>query len=203
MREMRVSYGEDPKRDADSELAELRARVSRPKLESQFPQNSQPPATRPTVLEPRAGQMSSILSGRGVEAPPPRQQALPLRQSFAQELEPLPPEADPYVPHYAPQPYAPVEQGWAEEAPQPEPYYQPAPPQGGPLLSPQASYAAQTSFQALTNSMLAQVGGDGRLEELAREILRPLLKQWLDENLPPLVEKLVREEIERVARRGR
>jgi cell pole-organizing protein PopZ len=32
-------------------------------------------------------------------------------------------------------------------------------------------------------------------------MLRPMLKDWLDENLPPLVERLVREEIERVSRR--
>jgi cell pole-organizing protein PopZ len=34
-------------------------------------------------------------------------------------------------------------------------------------------------------------------------MLKSLLKQWLDDNLPALVERLVREEIERVARRGR
>ena len=37
----------------------------------------------------------------------------------------------------------------------------------------------------------------------AREILRPLLKTWLDENLPSMVERLVRAEIQRVARGGR
>jgi len=35
---------------------------------------------------------------------------------------------------------------------------------------------------------------------MAREMLRPLLKQWLDENLPAMVERLVRVEIERLAR---
>jgi cell pole-organizing protein PopZ len=38
---------------------------------------------------------------------------------------------------------------------------------------------------------------------LRRELLKVMLKQWLDENLPPMVERLVREEIERVARTGR
>ena len=36
-----------------------------------------------------------------------------------------------------------------------------------------------------------------------RELLRPLLKTWLDDNLPTMVERLVRAEIERVARGGR
>ena len=67
-----------------------------------------------------------------------------------------------------------------------------------PLLSPQAGEAAALSFGALT------AGLDVRSAELAdsmvREMLRPMLKQWLDENLPPIVERLVRAEIERVAR---
>ena len=40
-------------------------------------------------------------------------------------------------------------------------------------------------------------------DELVRETLRPMLKQWLDENLPAIVERLVRAEIQRVARGGR
>ena len=38
------------------------------------------------------------------------------------------------------------------------------------------------------------------LEDLVREMLRPMLKTWLDENLPNMVERLVRAEIERVSR---
>ncbi|WP_206454261.1 PopZ family protein [Aurantimonas marina] len=41
------------------------------------------------------------------------------------------------------------------------------------------------------------------IDETVGEILRPMLQEWLDDNLPSLVEKLVREEIERVARGGR
>ena len=70
-------------------------------------------------------------------------------------------------------------------------------------MSAESAYAAQASFQALSNSLMAQLGGDGRLQDMTRDMLQPLLKEWLDENLPSLVEKLVREEIERVARRGR
>jgi cell pole-organizing protein PopZ len=38
------------------------------------------------------------------------------------------------------------------------------------------------------------------LEDVVRETLRPMLKSWLDENLPRLVEQMVQAEIERVAR---
>jgi len=41
---------------------------------------------------------------------------------------------------------------------------------------------------------------DRTLEDLIRELLRPMLKSWLDENLPPLVERLVRDEIGRLVR---
>ena len=44
--------------------------------------------------------------------------------------------------------------------------------------------------------------GERPIEDITRELLRTMLKQWLDEHLPALVERLVREEIERVARRG-
>jgi cell pole-organizing protein PopZ len=37
------------------------------------------------------------------------------------------------------------------------------------------------------------------LEDIAKELLRPMLKVWLDDNLPPLVERLVQAEIERVS----
>jgi uncharacterized protein len=38
------------------------------------------------------------------------------------------------------------------------------------------------------------------LEDLVREMLRPMLKSWLDDNLPGMVERMVRAEIERVSR---
>jgi len=44
---------------------------------------------------------------------------------------------------------------------------------------------------------------DCSLGNLARELLHPLLKEWLDRNLPGMVEDLVRGEIERVAQAGR
>jgi cell pole-organizing protein PopZ len=40
------------------------------------------------------------------------------------------------------------------------------------------------------------------LEDLVRDMLRPMLKSWLDANLPDLVERMVRAEIERLSRRG-
>jgi cell pole-organizing protein PopZ len=41
------------------------------------------------------------------------------------------------------------------------------------------------------------------MTDMVRDMIRPMLKTWLDDNLPIMVERLVRAEIERVARGGR
>lgn len=84
---------------------------------------------------------------------------------------------------------------------------QPAPPvsrveelaPGRPLLSAGADAAVNSAFGNLAGTVLAS-GGSRTLEDLVKEMLRPMLKAWLDTNLPPLVERLVRDEIERVSR---
>lgn len=43
--------------------------------------------------------------------------------------------------------------------------------------------------------------GETSLENLTRELMRPMLAQWLDENLPEIVERLVKDEIARIARK--
>ena len=54
------------------------------------------------------------------------------------------------------------------------------------------------SFNSLAHTVLAQ--NARTLEDLVREMLKPMLKSWLDDNLPNMVERLVRAEIERVSR---
>jgi uncharacterized protein len=68
----------------------------------------------------------------------------------------------------------------------------------GPLLSEETSATVDSAFNALAQTVLVQ--NARTLEDLVRELLRPLLKSWLDDNLPSLVERLVRAEIERVSR---
>lgn len=66
------------------------------------------------------------------------------------------------------------------------------------LLSEEAGAQIARSFHDLADV----VNGIERetVEDMAKEMLRPMLREWLDDNLPTLVERLVREEIERVAR---
>ena len=55
-----------------------------------------------------------------------------------------------------------------------------------------------SAFNTLAQTVLVQ--NARTLEDLVREMLRPMLKSWLDENLPGVVDRLVRSEIERVSR---
>lgn len=69
------------------------------------------------------------------------------------------------------------------------------------LISAEAGAQVAAAFDDLSRAI--RDGHMKSMEQMAREMLRPMLQEWLDDNLPRLVEKLVREEIERVARGGR
>lgn len=71
------------------------------------------------------------------------------------------------------------------------------------ILSGAPAQAVQSAFNRLAETVLARTIGEQSIEDMTRELLKAMLKQWLDENLPSLVERLVLEEIERVARTGR
>ena len=93
--------------------------------------------------------------------------------------------------------------------PEPEPAFTPAPaPKLAPasfaepedrLVSDYAAGAAASAFGGLAAAV--SMPKEGRsLEDVTRELLRPLIKSWLDENLPRIVEAKVQEEVERIAR---
>jgi cell pole-organizing protein PopZ len=67
-----------------------------------------------------------------------------------------------------------------------------------PLLSQSTVAAVDSAFNSLAQTVLSN--NARTLEDLVKEMLRPMLKTWLDDNLPKLVEKIVRAEIERVSR---
>lgn len=68
----------------------------------------------------------------------------------------------------------------------------------GDLLSPPLGDSVMSAFETLAATVVLQ--NTPMLERVMRDLLRPMLKTWLDDNLPQLVERLVRTEIERVAR---
>ena len=130
-------------------------------------------------------------------------QAEAMQQPAPVEAQPV--MATPAVPEPAPVPevhsemreefvadtrVASVEPDYEEEA-----SYRPEPVS---LLSSSVGEQVARSFQDLA---IAVDNAERRsFDEIAEDMLRPMLQEWLDDNLPTLVERLVREEIERVAR---
>ena len=111
-----------------------------------------------------------------------------------------------------------------EDYPEPAPEPYPAPPPASPprylppamiadhrqsasrtegLMSEASSDATQAAFGRLAESLTRRALGERPIADVTQELLKSMLKQWLDENLPKIVERLVREEIERVVRRPR
>jgi cell pole-organizing protein PopZ len=97
--------------------------------------------------------------------------------------------------------------------PQPEPALAPPPPQPPTVEATPVPPPVLPSEKILSDSTGAAVGAafgelnsllldreSRTVEDLIRDMLQPMLKTWLDDNLPTLVEKIVREEIERVSR---
>jgi cell pole-organizing protein PopZ len=94
------------------------------------------------------------------------------------------------APEPAPEPPPRVERNYAP------PPQMPMPDQA--LISNSTMSAVDSAFNSLANTVL---GNNARtLEDLVKEMLRPMLKGWLDDNLPSMVERIVRAEIERVSR---
>ena len=79
--------------------------------------------------------------------------------------------------------------------PDPSPVEMPMP---GPILSRTTVNAVESAFNTLAHTVLSN--NARTLEDLVKEMLRPMLKSWLDDNLPGLVERIVKAEIERVSR---
>jgi hypothetical protein len=92
-----------------------------------------------------------------------------------------------------------------EPEPEPEPPAAPAPKptlvarEDERLVGEPSATAAAAAFGQLSEAIAMPEAGR-TLEDVVRELLRPLLKAWLDENLPRIVEAKVAEEVERIAR---
>jgi len=134
------------------------------------------------------------------------------------------PEPEPEPPAPEPEPAPAAAEAAPEPQPEPEPEEEaleltdkveshgdldvvaptaPAPAEPAPALEPlvgeRAATAAASAFGALS-AAIAMPKGDRTLEDVVRELLRPLLQQWLDDNLPGIVQQAVETEVERIAR---
>ncbi|CAK0748577.1 conserved hypothetical protein [Azospirillaceae bacterium] len=77
------------------------------------------------------------------------------------------------------------------------------------LISPQPAAMATAAFSQLTNRLQTDrfgsmpIGVGRTVEELIIEVLRPMLRDWLDQNLPSLVESMVKSEIDKIVKQSR
>jgi cell pole-organizing protein PopZ len=213
LREMRVRMSGDqppepsmPRTQArQEELSRLRERILRNVEHNELLAQAQPAPPPPSSYRQQApeskakaqrGPRSDFSSIMALPSPAdqPYRDAPDLRGGYAQQE----PDDMQYF----------QEQDWGQLPQQPPPparHYS-APSHGGydePLLSGRAEAATEQAFRHLSDSLLNRTVGDRNFEDMTREMLRGMIKQWLDANLAGLVEALVREEIERVARRGR
>lgn len=68
-----------------------------------------------------------------------------------------------------------------------------------PIVSRHTAAATRAPLEALTRMMVKpETGNDGTLEGLVREMLRPMLREWIDANLPNMVEDMVSREIAKI-----
>jgi len=67
-----------------------------------------------------------------------------------------------------------------------------------PLVSQRAREASRSALASLAGLRIDPRAGEDTLDGLVREMLRPMLKEWLDANLPELVERVVAREVARV-----
>ena len=132
---------------------------------------------------------------------------LELTQVVDEEFAPPPPP--PPVPPRSPPP----SEVRLDLAPEPEPEPAPPPPRprvespsasaGAGLLSAASAAAAATSLSRLTSKRTDSLGqmpvGTRTVEELVMELLRPMLQEWVDDNLPSIVEELVERELRRLS----
>jgi len=145
--------------------------------------------------------------------PAPQEEPLELLDEVAQTEEPLEltdvaPAVDDGEIEIYDAPPEPLPEPEPEPMFAPEPVVQPAPepeipqaPAAEAILSDFTKAAGVAAFGELSRHVDVP-RSNLTVEQMAEELMRPMLRQWLDDNLPDMVERLVRREIERMARTG-
>ncbi|MCP3444169.1 MULTISPECIES: PopZ family protein [unclassified Bradyrhizobium] len=168
--------GPNSQDDIDALLAGLDTATAAPEIRAPEPE----PEPEPDVLE-LTDEMA--MDPEPTPAPPPPNFRRVEPRDDLEFAEAPPPRSTP-APSYAPVDF---------DAP-------PLPPQQ-PILAQSTVSAVESAFNSLAHTVLSS--NARTLEDLVKEMLRPMLKSWLDDNLPGLVERIVKAEIERVSRGGR
>jgi hypothetical protein len=166
------------------------------------------PAPPPAAASNNQDDIDALLNGldettteEEVSPPQPDEEVLELTDDMAVEAAPPPQNAFQKV---EPEDDLEFSEAGALKSMQRPPAYDPPPveaaaaPRPTPILSTTTVSAVESAFNALAHTVLSN--NARTLEDLVKEMLRPMLKSWLDDNLPGLVERIVKAEIERVSR---
>jgi cell pole-organizing protein PopZ len=212
-----------PKPQAMNDIPPSKVAPAKPAAEKPAP----PPAAKPAPAAPppappvdasnNQDDIDALLAGLDTATPAPEVRApepepepepdvLELTDEMAVDPEPTPAPPPPSFRRVEPR----DDLEFAEAPPPrptPPPSYAPVdfdapplPPQQ-PILAQSTVSAVESAFNSLAHTVLSS--NARTLEDLVKEMLRPMLKSWLDDNLPGLVERIVKAEIERVSRGGR
>jgi cell pole-organizing protein PopZ len=167
--------------DQDGGKAAPSATLQQPARAAPLPPAAPPPARREEeVLD--LSEVATPVGGRGPSLDLD-QDDIDYREAREMDFDALEVEDDPVM----------------AAAPEPQPRFEPEPqPFHERLISTSTDSTVTGSFNMLAHTVLTQ--NARTLEDLVKEMLKPMLKTWLDDNLPTLVERLVRAEIERVTR---
>jgi uncharacterized protein len=171
--------------DIDAMLAELDVEPSAPPSHESPNEAGEPPSD---VLD-----LTEAMAAPSPESPPPP------KPSAAPAFRTIDSSSDVVFSEPAPErPRAAEDISPTAERPQ-RPFAQPSRPMPErPLISQTTVAAIDSAFNSLAHTVIGQ--NARTLEDLVKEMLRPLLKSWLDDNLPGVVDRIVRAEIERVSR---
>jgi len=147
------------------------------------------------TLPGRTKRPDRSLARRGDGDPAVRDDILDLREAVAAAM-PVPPlVASPTVS----QPDPADAMATAEPASPSRPPAPPSPPETPGILSQSAAAATRGPFDTLSRLVVKpETPGSDTLESMVREMLRPMLREWLDANLPHMVEAMVAKEIDRI-----
>ncbi|HKT53233.1 MAG TPA: DUF2497 domain-containing protein [Caulobacteraceae bacterium] len=152
--------------------------------------------------EPQAEAAPAAEAAAAAPALDPEPEPFPEAEVDDEVLDLTEPLAEPqYEPESEPEPVRAAEPRYV--APEPEPEPEPVMAtvaDDAPLVGDPAADEAASAFGQLAHSLLMPKAGR-TLEDVVRELLNPLLKAWLDEHLPAIVQAKVDEEVERIARR--
>ena len=186
-------------------LASIRRIISEDDAPAETPAAAAPEATPEPVPEPLAAE--TIFAAPVEPTPEPaavEDDVLELTDRYEAPAEII---GDLDVVEHTPEPYQPEPEPaplYAESAPEPAPSYD-------TLVGDSAAASAASAFAGLAASFkkpeptqaasgdLPFVSGN-TVEAMVAEMLRPLLKDWLDNNLPGIVQAAVQKEVERIAR---